>query len=279
MSLKRRRSSSERKIPDVYGVTKRRLSVDDSTNKNEEKKDEENVPWPDLPSETEANLSILRRFYEVNISDPKIPPILLCTQLYALSSSRTTTDIELNDLIQSGKIRIFQIVSHQDERALLLSEDFLNLIEKVKLQFKAAGKGISVFDAFASKVVPVKTDVFIQKSALQELLGEFNCENIPTLVQAGILLQKDASSYYFGIPDCAPVYKAVRNARKKISFLLQREKFKELLEKELLEKNISKISPFGVEFHIRDMIGKDIIRRRETTAGNLISFHENLYSD
>ena len=50
------------------------------------------------------------------------------------------------------------------------------------------------------------------------------------LVQSSLLLHRDASTYWFGIPDSGLVYDSMQKARKKIVQMLKREKFQELPE-------------------------------------------------
>uniref|UniRef100_A0A6B2LIT1 Uncharacterized protein n=1 Tax=Arcella intermedia TaxID=1963864 RepID=A0A6B2LIT1_9EUKA len=177
----------------------------------------------------------------------------------------------MNELHQEGKIKLFKIVCQVDGYSLLMMRDYVNLVN----QFKGHEKECpAIYDAFLNSVIPNCREVIVENQMLGDLLGEECSKHINILFKSGFLQKRDKSSCWFGVPGSAPIYEACEKASKNIISALKRTTFKEMLEKDLLEKKLrNKKLQLGVIFHIRDMLGNNIICRKATTSGTLIHFH------
>jgi len=260
---KRKRSLSGPKIPDVYTTKKRRVSVTE-------------VNDPDLealPSDTEVALQSLRQYYEQHVPDAKIPPAILKNQIYSYVTDRTGVDRELNQLQENHKIRIFKILCLTDEYAILLTEDYVRLINNAKATWKDPSATL-IFDNFSELVTTKSLGLTISKQMIMDLAGSTSKKNTQLLVRSGLLVSRDKSSYWFNIPGTGTLYSTCLAARKEILQILNRQRFKETLEQDLLKKKLRYVKlDIGVVYHIKDMIGANILARKMTTSGSLIHIH------
>jgi len=265
MEVTLKRSLSTPKIPDVY-TKKRRITT------------EENNPFEkdniDLPSDTMIALKVLRQHYE-NISNQDIPPLIFKTQIYSHVTSRTEVDRELNDLQQKGKIRLFKIIGKTDLFSVLLMEDYLKVIAKAKAVFEKEKLNTAVFDRFVNNVIPNCKEIMISKQTLNQLIGALAQKNLFLLIRSGLIVVRNDSSYWFNVPGTGGIYRACESARKDIVLMLKHQKFKEALEQDILKKKLrySKKLDLGIMYHIKDLIGENVLCRKFTTSGTLLHFH------
>ncbi len=80
---------------------------------------------------------------------------------------------------------------------------------------------------------------------------------------------KDANSYYFNIPNSGNFWTSCLKGRKEVLSLIQRHKFKELPLTELEGKKVHS-SNLGIAFHIKDLIGLELIETLPSRNGTLI---------
>jgi serine/threonine-protein kinase 19 len=238
-----------------------------------------------LPSDTETAVQILYRDFP---RDPKIktPPILLRSQIYSMIKEKTVADKELSILQSQGKIRLFQIPATINEYYAVMVNDYENLINYAKNEAETE-KEKKLIDDFYNKVVKKHLDVLITKDKMIELMLDFVPGNNPTkisptkqekqkldfslLITLGFINNRDANTYWFGIPYFGSFWIECSKGRKEIIITIKRLQFKEILL-ETLEKRRLKNSVLGVPFHLSDMTGLEIIQKVDTTSGPLIKF-------
>jgi len=255
-----KRSLSTPKIPDVYSK-KRRITTEDNDNS-----------FVDLPSDTMIALKVLRQHYQSLPQD--IPPLILKTQIYSHVTSRTEVDRELNDLQQKGKIRMFKIISKTDQYSVLFMEDYLQVIAKTKAVFEKEKENTAVFDQLVDNVLPNCKEIIISKQTLNQLVGS-SAHKISLLVRSGLIVVRNNSSYWFNVPGTGGLFHACDSARKEIVSRLKRQKFKEVLEQDIMKMKLraSKKLHLGIMYHIKDLIGSNVLCRKTTTSGTLLHFH------
>jgi len=223
----RRRSLVPPKVPVVYNVKRIKITNTD---------DQEEV---ELPSETMIGLLALRNNYDHIVNINGMPPILLKTQIYSYVTNRTEVDRELNQLKINGKILLFKVINQSDEYAILFMDDYLKVLEKAKAKYDNENNFPEFFECFLT-IVKQSTDILIETSKLNELLGETGAKNLPLLVRSGLLFRRDKSSFWFGIPGSGRIFSDLADARAEICSIIKRKtRFSEISEQELLKKDFA----------------------------------------
>ena len=82
------------------------------------------------------------------------------------------------------------------------------------------------------------------------------------LVKRGVLLVRDVgktqSSWWFAIPGVSPFVRSFTKGRSMVKQIIQRSKFKEILQSELVARKM-RVSKLSMEYHIHDLIGADMV--------------------
>jgi hypothetical protein len=150
----------------------------------------------DFPSDTLAAIQSMRSQYENSNEKLVLPNIVLKTQLYTIVHSRTEIDRELEILKRSNKIRIFKLLSGNEDYAILLTSDYITLIryfqnivskkskeDKENIINKAEDFSVfgntlfsnnSLLDSFIEKLLPNYSDVSIKREKLETILSTPN---------------------------------------------------------------------------------------------------------
>lgn len=205
------------------------------------------------------------------------PPLLLKSQVYNILKDRTAVDRELDQLRRQNTIRMFKLLSGKDDYALLPTAEYVSLAYAAKealLTKKGETEPDSVFDRFVTRLLPACYDVSVSKAQLQQYLVldpklKLNESDITLLVNAGLLILRGIDTFWFSIPSIGPSLKSCIQGRQEIITRLKRQKWRELLLKDLEKKKL-RSSELGVQFHLKDLLGQGTLESLPTTVGNLI---------
>eukprot|EP00808_Paulinella_micropora_P023232 g61761.t1 len=99
---------------------------------------------------------------------------------------------------------------------------------------------------------------------------------LSVLVQAGLLLNQAASveAYWLAVPGQGLLSRYLPIGRQEVCDWFNKTKHKEMLFEVLCSKTL-KSSPFGTRFHVRELLGGDILLAVPTTIGLLVQLPAN----
>lgn len=223
----------------------------------------------ETPSDTEAALLYLKTLFPAEKFDPRLPAIAMKHQVYSIVHDRTIADRELMTLRDSGRIRLFKLGVSNDEFAVLFTEDYVQHI-------KSYLGDTPLYRRFVGVVLHACKDVSITKKQLAEELrvGE---EDTTTLVNRGVLLVRDvgkACSWWFAIPAVSTFTRSYTKGRAMVQQMIKRSKYKEILQRDLESRRLT-VSQLGMEYHIHDIIGAELVECMRTTSGPLLRLNED----
>lgn len=204
----------------------------------------------------------LKSLFPIEKFDNKLPPIIMKHQIYTLMRNRTEVDKELDNLQSQNEIRIFKLGRSDEEFAIIFMKDYENHINVIY-----GNNSIAV--QFFKKVIKECPDISYDKEMLLKRYG-FKEEDISELIQKGVLTIRDAGCWWLAIPGAGEFVKAYLSGRKAILRSIHQTKFKEILQSELEQRKLSKTAKLGMEYHIYDIIGADIVKCIDTTSGKLL---------
>eukprot|EP01111_Echinosteliopsis_oligospora_P006443 TRINITY_DN2058_c0_g1_i1.p1 TRINITY_DN2058_c0_g1~~TRINITY_DN2058_c0_g1_i1.p1 ORF type:complete len:230 (+),score=51.47 TRINITY_DN2058_c0_g1_i1:252-941(+) len=218
-------------------------------------------------SETEMSLQAMWNNFPKK-TYPNIPPICMYSQLYSFVKNRSDVDKNLDKLKREGKVRIFKLLSGKNDFAVVSMKEYINVVELSRDKSKEKP---SIFDNFISKVIPNYIEPHITKKRLLDLLfdGDKDENHISAMVNAGILLMDEADSFWFAIPLSGAYVASLSRGRKEILSMLKRQKFKELLLRDMEKKKL-RYSTLSVSYLVKDMLGSGSLESVPTTVGPLL---------
>ena len=111
-------------VPNVYNKTPPKPSAQSRIQTD----DDDFFDMAELPSDTLAAIQSMRSQYENTNEKLVLPNVVLKTQLYTIVHNRTEIDKELENLKRSNKIRIFKLLSGNEDYAILITSDYIKLI-------------------------------------------------------------------------------------------------------------------------------------------------------
>ncbi|KAN0022545.1 hypothetical protein ACTFIU_004743 [Dictyostelium citrinum] len=228
----------------------------------------------------------------------KSPPLVL-QSVYHQSNKDSERSIQI--LKKKGTIRLFQIATSLNDYCIIITTDYINNIESLKIENTTIPNKIKpetltnnmknsspiksapidtillnrseILDLFIRKLIPNFNEVSITRTKLFQILSindKHQQENIIThLVQCGLLLQKDDCTFTFSVPGAGGFFLNLMKGRKEILSNIQRLKYKEILKKDLLKKKL-KYSNVQMQLLIKDLLGLNKIKIIPTTQGELI---------
>ncbi|KAN0032197.1 hypothetical protein ACTFIV_006074 [Dictyostelium citrinum] len=228
----------------------------------------------------------------------KSPPLVL-QSVYHQSNKDSERSIQI--LKKKGTIRLFQIATSLNDYCIIITTDYINNIESLKIENTTIPNKIKpetltnnmknsspiksapidtillnrseILDLFIKRLIPNFNEVSITRTKLFQILSindKHQQENIIThLVQCGLLLQKDDCTFTFSVPGAGGFFLNLMKGRKEILSNIQRLKYKEILKKDLLNKKL-KYSNVQIQLLIKDLLGLNKIKIIPTTQGELI---------
>lgn len=145
------------------------------------------------------------------------------------------------------------------------------------LQRNSSTLDAHIIEQFKKNVCMNYLEIKIDKEFLTELLNEeseIKITDFGILVRSGLLLKLFDGSYLFAIPNAGAFYDQCKQGQKEVLAVFKQQPFREILENELLKKRLTK-SNLGMMFHIKDMIGLNLLKRTESPSGYLLTLTDN----
>ncbi|XP_065898691.1 inactive serine/threonine-protein kinase 19-like [Dysidea avara] len=223
----------------------------------------------DIPSDAEASIRFLTSQFPLDAFEQRLPPIIMKHQVYSLVEDKTEADRELMMLKDNGTIRLFKLGNVADEFAVCFTSDYISFIERT---IKHGNPAVKIF---ITSVLPRCKDVSVSKTALltEARLSE---ADISFLVNCGLLVVRDigkAASWWFAIPGVGLFVRHLTKGRSAVLQMIKRAKHQELLQSELEARKLS-VSKLGMDYHLRDILGAELVRSIDTTSGPLLRLME-----
>lgn len=204
-----------------------------------------------------------------------VQPFTLQSQLYSCINDRTQVDRDLELLKKEKILRLFKLNTGQDDHAIVFFQDYMNQMDIAVKRLGARNQhDVEVFEWFKIHVLESKLDTSIGHQELCMLLsagGEVKDEDVTLLINAGLLTRQmvDPNIYWFSVPNIGFVLKFLSQGRKELLSFLNRRKHKEMMLASLEKKHL-RLSPLGVRFHLRDLIGSGRIKLLQSPSGMLV---------
>eukprot|EP01130_Rhizamoeba_saxonica_P010259 TRINITY_DN4199_c0_g1_i3.p1 TRINITY_DN4199_c0_g1~~TRINITY_DN4199_c0_g1_i3.p1 ORF type:complete len:250 (+),score=32.52 TRINITY_DN4199_c0_g1_i3:143-892(+) len=217
----------------------------------------------DIECDTWYNILTIRESYN-HVNGALLSPVVFKSQLYYFDE-RTIVDRDLNVLKRKKKIRVFNspkmIVS-----SILVMDDYLYIMDQLKDTLEMPEEDLSIIDTFKDFIGDYR-NYHIRKTSLKKKL-KCSDKEITILVQAGIIIS-EGPYLWFRIPNLGKVTQICKKAKASLLRIIRKKRFQEIMQMELEAKNIPS-SPFDTLFHIRDLIGRDVLGKKDTTSGVVI---------
>eukprot|EP00164_Ancoracysta_twista_P005358 GFYU01007327.1.p1 GENE.GFYU01007327.1~~GFYU01007327.1.p1 ORF type:complete len:341 (-),score=42.31 GFYU01007327.1:149-1171(-) len=258
--------------PDVQNTPEKRKSTSSGT-----KADGASTPTQSelatKPQKAQERARKKARFARAYASD--VPPIILRSQLYGAVVDKTSVDKEIHSMCLEGTIRMFKLKAGQDDVALVYLEDYLKSFEQLcKERIHAMPDSGIIFEKFVGDVLQTQ-DLWISSSKLFSYYNDVEDLDrgiiIRELSRAGLLVVRNDSSYWFAIPNAGSFLTSWSNGRQEVIRILKRQKFNEILFSDLKRKQLQ-MSVLSMTFHVRDLVGADMLETTKTNCGDLLRY-------
>ncbi|KAK6481769.1 serine/threonine-protein kinase 19-like [Huso huso] len=249
-------------ISDTFKVKKRRLGTESCFGVQVNGK---NSILQDVPLDTKGALQYLASLFPRKLFNDTLPPIVLKHQLYSIKQDRTLVDRQLNELKDQGEILMFQLGFDTDAFAVVFAQDY-----KVKALAAEAGREtLGTVQKFLETVLPSCMDLsFNKEKMLKKFL--FRDQEITQLVKSGVLTVRDAGSWWLAIPNSGRFTKFFIQGRKAVLGMIKKSKYKEVLQTDLECRKMTSHVKLGIQYHIHDIIGAELVECVPTTSGILL---------
>lgn len=229
---------------------------------------EENVAPTLFPAglqDARAALQHLTSLFPRKLFEDSLPPVVMKHQIYSLVKDRTAVDRQLSDMKEQGEIRMFQQGFDTDVFGVVFTEDYVS-----KVRAAAVGKaGSTTVHKFLEKVLPSCHDISFSKEKMLSQHG-FHDREISRLVHAGVLTVRDAGSWWLAIPNAGRFVKYFVNGRKTLLGVIRKTKYKEVLLQDFQSRKAPLNVKLGLQYHIYDLIGAELVDCIPTTSGTLL---------
>lgn len=257
--------SRKRTLPDVYR-SRKRVCAAPANHSGQEVLNTNGVDWNDgessnhidnsiVPNDTSCALAYLKNLFPVEKFEGRLPPVILQHQLYAIVTNRTVVDQQLMELRNSGKIKLFKLGTDASEFCVLFTEDYKSHVRKF-IQNMSLNQ--AVIERFLTMVVDQCQDISLSKHKLMTEL-KFKDDEITQLVKACVLTVRDVGSWWMAFPGAGIFMKSFIRGRKAVLMMIRKCKYKEIIREELKSRKLPRIARLGMEYHIHDLIGADLV--------------------
>ncbi|XP_015216028.1 inactive serine/threonine-protein kinase 19 [Lepisosteus oculatus] len=251
-------------ISDTFRAKKRRSETERGLQENGKTSISQAAEGPlDIMAALENLMSLFPR----KLFNDTLPPIVMKHQLYSIHRDRTLVDRQLSELKDQGKLLMFQLGFDSDTAAVVFADEY-----KAKVLAGEAGRETSgTVERFLENVLPVCSDLsFNKEKMLKEFL--FTDQEITQLVKAGVLTVRDAGSWWLSIPNTGRFTKYFLQGRKAVLGMIKKSRYGEVLQSSLENRKVTSQVKFGIQYHIHDIIGAELVECIPTTSGTLLRF-------
>ena len=215
-----------------------------------------------IPNNTNDAINHLFGLFPSN-QQLNLPPFIYLHQLYNFSNlNRTQIDKDIIQLKQENKIKVFKFETKSEYACLCYTDSLVNYFKSL-LNSNEESNYNEILPIVIDKFYKRPTEVSIRKN---ELLNECKLKDsvITKLIQNGFLTIKDENEYWHSVPNIVLFIKLIHEARKLITFIISKKKYKEITINELKDRNFKKLRILGILYHCYDLIGSDIVQRVES---------------
>ncbi|KAI9562426.1 hypothetical protein GHT06_013396 [Daphnia sinensis] len=193
----------------------------------------------------------------------RVPRVVMKHMIYSRIPNRTLVDKEIDELNQTGVIRLFKLGSEEESLAILFMEQYEELIERRCTDSALAKR-------FIINVLKKIKEISVEKAVLAN--AGFTETDIKTLINNCLLTVRTSTTYWFVFPGAGEFMKAYTKGRQNIIHLIRKSKYQQILQNELEQRDMRKTVQLGIRYHVHDIIGADLVICVNTTSGNMLRF-------
>ncbi|XP_030053191.1 winged helix repair factor 1 [Microcaecilia unicolor] len=221
-------------------------------------------PFPGVAQDAHGAMKYLTSLFPRKLFNNSLPPMVFKHQIYSLVRDKTAVDRQLNELKDRGEIRFFQHGFSTDVFGMVFTEDYRD-----RVLAGSAGKECSLaVQRFLESVLTCSDLSFSKEKMMQEF--SFQDRQITELVKAGVLTVRDAGSWWLAVPGAGRFVKHFLHGRKALLGMIKKTKYKEVMLSDLQGRKVPTSMKLGLEYHIHDIIGAELVDCVATTSGTLL---------
>ncbi|XP_038069386.1 serine/threonine-protein kinase 19-like [Patiria miniata] len=244
------------RVPDVFS-NRKKVRVTGTAHNWEES----SISPSEVASETKAALLYLRSLVNVQVFEDRIPPIVFKQQVYSIVKCKTAADKQINDLREKKEIKLFRLGKESDTFAIVFTDDYREHVRRTMADGPAK-------ERFLDTVLEKTSDVSLDKKTMTDL--GFKDEEITQLLHGGVLNVRDVGSWWIAIPGAGIFMKCFNKGRDSILRSIRKSKYQKILQQELEDRKLRAVQKLGIQYHIHDIIGAELVTRLDTTSGTML---------
>ncbi|XP_048758277.1 serine/threonine-protein kinase 19-like [Ostrea edulis] len=257
-------------VNDLY-KTRKRLCTTPSSSTNETPEFNDGLNGTsfiaaEIPSDTKVTLLHLKEVFPLDKFEGRLPVVIVKHQMYSLMTDRTTVDKHLNDLKLANEIKMFKLGAELDDYCIVFTADYRDHVRRVMAELSISK---NVCNKFVNTVIRKYTDVCINKDTL---MNDFNFTDseITQLVKASVLTVRGVGNWWIALPNAGIFMKCFLRGRKAMLTMIRKCKYREILQNDLEQRKWPKLCKLGLQYHMHEAIGADLIKCIQTTSGQLL---------
>ncbi|XP_062591297.1 inactive serine/threonine-protein kinase 19-like [Saccostrea cucullata] len=225
----------------------------------------------EIPSDTKVSLLHLKELFPLDKFEGRLPAVIVKHQLYSLLKDRTAVDKQLDDLKQANEIKLFKLGAELDDYCIVFTEAYRDHVISVMKELSISK---NICNKYVNTVIKKYTDVCINKDTLMNEFS-FTDSEITQLVKASVLTVRDVGNWWIALPNAGVFMKCFLRGRKAILTMIRKCKYREILQTELEQRKWPKICKLGLQYHMHEVIGADLIKCIQTTSGQLLRLKDS----
>lgn len=217
-----------------------------------------------------TSLLFFRSLFPVEKFEHRLPPIVMKHQLYSLYSDRELVNKQINEMCESGEVKVFRLGTDEDDYIIVFTEDYRSHAQCAMTEINIPKE---VTEKFVHSVIrkcnglSIARDTLVKDCKVKE-------EEICHLVKACVLTEKDRNSWWFSLPNSTLFIKSLARGRKTVITMVKKCKYREIFRKDLEQKKWPKLAKLGLLYHIHDVIGANLVDCVQTASGLLMRYKE-----
>lgn len=214
--------------------------------------------------DVKSTLEYLRDCFPFQKFQLRLPPIIVKHQIYCFVDDRDLVDQVLSSLMANGEI-VQMNCSHLT--LIIFTKDYKSQViqhmTELRVNEDLISEFLSLINTIASAGGVIDHQRILQSSKISN-------EDIKYLIQEGLLQMCDVSSYECALPHVSVFLRCFSFGRNAVLTMVKRSKNQQILEEDLTSRKLPKLARLGIVFHIRDIIGAELVERVNTAYGQLL---------
>jgi len=266
MSLKRLSTDGVDDVP-----TCKKLCAPDSVEENgtTENGDNGNSSSSELlepiVNSTYAALVYIRDLFPMRKFENRLPQIILRHQLYSIVRSHDIVDLQLEELLSSGEIKMFRN-GPNGTVFVVFTNDYRSYVQQQVTAASDCTVKSAVVDRLLAVDIPNSMELALSRHQLVDV-ARLTDDDVKNLVSLQLLLQVDVDSWCLAIPTLNMFTKSFNLGRKAILTTVNKCKYHEILQEELMLRKLPRVARLGIVYHVHDIIGADLVECEKTAIG------------